>query len=235
MADDDDTIYIDVAARLDEKSVDEVEGKLKGKLSHVGDSIKDSLSTAFDSIGDRLGGAGGIGDKLHDTLAGAFSGKEWDNLGHHAGTALGRGVSDALKDVTSGNLGSVLGNFNPFGDVLGGALDKLGSRLDGLQKAGGSIGNVLSGNGTGNDLNNIIGGAKGLGLNIPGPINNISHVNDIINKMNEHPVRPKTGSRNTFQAWASPRTSSARVRRKSALRSTIGLPAVPRRPRRGTP
>lgn len=187
MASDDDTIYIDVVPKLDEGAADEIEGKLKGKLSHAADSLKDSLSTAFDSIGDRLGGAGGFGEKLHDTLAGAFSGKEWDDLSKRAGGALGGGIHDAIGDVLHGDFGNILGDFGKVGDVLGGAVDKLSSRLDGLGKAGGAIGNVLSGSGSGNDLNDIIGGAKDLGFKIPGPIGNLQHVNDAINKMNEHP------------------------------------------------
>ena len=82
MADDDSTIYIDVAARLDERSADEVEHRLRDKLSHVGDSVKDSLSTAFDSLGDHVKVLGGT---LHDALG--------DHLGGKGGGALGATAS----------------------------------------------------------------------------------------------------------------------------------------------
>lgn len=84
MADDDDsTIWIDVAARLDERSADEVEGKLRGKFSHVGDSLKDSLAGAVKGLGSTIHDV--LGDQLQDSLSGALSGREWDNLGKRAG------------------------------------------------------------------------------------------------------------------------------------------------------
>ncbi len=188
MADsDDDSIWIDVRPRLDDSAADSAVNKLRDKFSHAGDSLKDSLSTAFDSIGDHLGGVGGLGDKLHDTLAGALTGREWDNLGKQAGTALGQGVGEALKDITKGDFGNVFGEFKSVGDVLGGAVDKLSSKLDGLQKAGNAAGNVLSGNASGDDITDIIGGAKDLGFKIPGPVNNAIEAKKAIDKLNEHP------------------------------------------------
>jgi hypothetical protein len=59
MADDDDTIYVDVAARLDEASADKAVDKLRDKFSHAGDSIKDSLSGALGSVSDHVKDIGG--------------------------------------------------------------------------------------------------------------------------------------------------------------------------------
>ena len=198
MADDDSTIYIDVAARLDERSADEVEGKLRGKLSHVGDSLKDSLSGALDSLGDHLGGPGGLGDKLHDAISGAFSSRELDNLGQRAGTALGQGVGGALKDITQGNFGNVLGEFKSVGDVLSGALNKLSTKLDGLEKAGDSIGNVLSGEGSGDDATNILDGLKGLGVKLPGSVDSAVKGKELLDKLNEHPGQAEDWLDQTF-------------------------------------
>ena len=191
MADSDDEIYVDVVPKLDENAANEVEGKLRGKFSHVGDSLKDSLTSAVDSIGDHLGGAGGFGDKLQEMLAGSFSGREWDDLGKRAGGALGEGIGESLKDITSGNFGNILGEFGKVGDVLGSAVNQLSSKLDGLQKAGGALGNVLSGSGSGSDITDILGGAKGLGLNIPA-FNQAEHVKKVIDEMNKHPGKTES-------------------------------------------
>ncbi|MFZ0718119.1 MAG: hypothetical protein WAN02_28520, partial [Mycobacterium sp.] len=199
MASDEDAIFVDVVARADEASFDEVERSLK-------DRLKDATSGISDGLKDLVGGHGGvldnfkdefsgIGEKLHESISGALTGREWDSLGKQAGTALGQGVTDALKDVTHGNLGGVLDNFGHLGDVLGGAVDKITSKLDSLDKAGGAIGNVLSGKGSGNDLSDIIGGAKDLGLKIPGPINDLEAVSKVVDKLNEHPGQ--------FEDWMS--------------------------------
>ena len=196
---DDDVVYVDVVARADTASFDEVERSLK-------DRLKDATSGISDGLKDLMGGHGGvldnfkdefsgIGEKLHESISGALTGREWDSLGKQAGTALGQGVTDALKDITHGNLGGVLDNFGHLGDVLGGALDKVTSKLDSLDKAGGAIGNVLSGKGGGNDLSDIIGGAKDLGLKIPGPINDLEAVSKVVDKLNEHPGQ--------FEDWLS--------------------------------
>ena len=54
MADDDDTIYVDVAARFDEASADRAVDSLRDKFSHAGDSLKDSLSGALSSVSDHF-------------------------------------------------------------------------------------------------------------------------------------------------------------------------------------
>jgi hypothetical protein len=46
MASDDDTIYVDVAARLDEKAADQATGKLRDKFKGVGKHIGDAVGSA---------------------------------------------------------------------------------------------------------------------------------------------------------------------------------------------
>jgi hypothetical protein len=59
MADDEDAIYVDVKARLDEASADEVEEKLRDKLKgatkDLGRDIKDALGEAKDDVKDLFG------------------------------------------------------------------------------------------------------------------------------------------------------------------------------------
>lgn len=102
MADDDDTIYIDVAARLDEDSVDKETKRLRDRLK---DGVK---------------GAGkAISDVLHSELAGSLSeaiGPVARSAGEELAKELGSRAGDFLHDQLSGALKDVGVDFDDITD-----------------------------------------------------------------------------------------------------------------------
>jgi integrase len=128
MASDDDTIYVDVAARFDEASADKAVNEIKGKFAHAGDSIKDSLSGALGSVADHFKDLGGtlhdaLGDSLgkglpgarHTTatllmIAGVPEDVRMDILGH-AGAAVHRGYAHGTTALSRDHMNKALGEL----------------------------------------------------------------------------------------------------------------------------
>jgi hypothetical protein len=100
MASDDDVIYVDVAARLDEKTAEQATGKLRDKFKGAGKTIGDAL-------GSDLGQA--LTKELGDAL-----GSQVESLGKAAGERLGSAIGTGIKDLASG-----------VGIDLGGVADKI--------------------------------------------------------------------------------------------------------------
>lgn len=208
---DDDEIAVWVVPKLDEDAAEETEHKLRDRLSHATDGIKDGLqdlSEHFSGVGDKLkdtfkdslGGLfGGDHKDLLDGLIGHASGLEdlWDNLGQRAGSALGAGIGNAVHDVLGGNFGDafghgldpIIGEFQHVGDTIDKALGTLGTKLDGLKGIGEHAGNIVTGNSDSplDDITGVIDGAKGLGLHIPGPIGLVEDAKKTLDWLHEHP------------------------------------------------
>jgi len=89
MADDEDAIYVDVIARLDSASADEVEEKLRDKLkdatSGLGDSLKDALGHTGDFLKDAFS---------RDHVAGAIK-----DVREALGSDLGKEIAGGLRET----------------------------------------------------------------------------------------------------------------------------------------
>lgn len=106
MAEDDDTIYVDVAAKLDENVAEREVGKLRDKFKNAGKSIGNAFGT---DVGQELGQAlrariPAAVEGLGKTIGSAIGGDAGSEIGRAIGAALGRAGSSTfgeyLKDVT---------------------------------------------------------------------------------------------------------------------------------------
>ena len=120
MASDDDTIFVDVAARLDEKSADQTAGRLRDRFKNVGKSIGDAVGSELgQSVTHEIGDV--LGSKLND-------------LGKEAGERLGKVIGGGVKDLAS-----------DIGVDLGGIADKITGSFEGIQKITGALGSLKQG------------------------------------------------------------------------------------------
>lgn len=206
MADDDDSIFVDVVPRLDDHAADEAVGKLQEKFQDVTASLGKNLTTsatdAFHDIGARAQGWGDdVSRKLADTLSDAL---EQGRFGDIVGD-MGRTLKDSLGGV--GDIGGKLGDV--FGDLKSGdlregvgglsdvlkdlhidGLDKLSSALDGMGGKFDKINDLVSNAGkiaSGNPADMIQGAksvANGLGIPLPPEL---AAAKDALNYVNSNP------------------------------------------------
>lgn len=137
MADDDDTIYIDVKAKVDEASFDEAEGRLRDKFKDVGKNIGDSIKDATSSIGDHVKDVTkSIGDAFKDYLDQDIKDSVKD---------IGRGIRDEVKsgDVR-GALDDIEKTVRGTTDLITGLGEVFGVHLDNVGSIGHTIGDTLS-------------------------------------------------------------------------------------------
>src|SRR5581483_1694799 len=115
MADDDDVIYVDVAARLDENSAERATGRLRDKFKDAGGKIGDAFGSAFsrnaaDTLSnetDRIGNAlQDSADRIGDKFGSEFAHKTADQLDKILGKGvfpdLQKSLSDSLKNLDLG-------------------------------------------------------------------------------------------------------------------------------------
>ena len=125
MADDDDAIYVDVKARLDEASADGIAERLKDKLKDAGDAIGKAWGS---DIGKQLRET--IGDELRDV-----AGDVVPELAGKAGGWIGQHAHDALKDFGV-DVDKIVDRFQGAADVVrdaAPAIQKIGSAVDALR------------------------------------------------------------------------------------------------------
>lgn len=137
MADDDDTIWIDVKAKVDEASFDEAEGRLRDKFKDVGKNIGDSIKDATSSIGDHVKDVTkSIGDAFKDYLDQDIKDSVKD---------IGRGLRDEVKsgDVR-GALDDVEKTVRGTTDLITGLGEAFGVHLDDVGSIGHTIGDTIS-------------------------------------------------------------------------------------------
>lgn len=142
MADDDDTIFVDIAARLDEKSAEQATSKLRDKFKRTKVPVEPDLdeSATDKTVGrlrDRLKGAGkAVGDSISDALgdshlddaadkAAKKLGNRFKGLGDQLGKSLGEELGHVLG-TSDGDIGSSLGKV--FKDRFGGLNDILNGK-----------------------------------------------------------------------------------------------------------
>lgn len=128
MASDDDTIFVDVKAQFDERSADEVTGRLRDKLKDgvrgTGKAISDVLHS---ELAQDLGRS--IGPVAHDI--GVQLGKE---LGSKAGDFLHEQISDALKGVGV-DFDDIIDKAHELADEFGVDADSVGKLADAFKAA----------------------------------------------------------------------------------------------------
>lgn len=137
MADDDDTIFIEVKAKVDEASFDEAEGRLRDKFKDVGKNIGDSIKDATSSIGDHVKDVSrSIGDAFKDYL---------DQDVKDSIKDIGRGLRDEVKsgDVR-GALDDIEKTVRGTTDLITGIGEAFGVHLDNVGSIGHTIGDTIS-------------------------------------------------------------------------------------------
>jgi hypothetical protein len=159
MADDEDVIFVDVVARLDEGAAEEAAESLKDKFKDATEGVTDGLKGAADKIKDEFGS---IGDKFKDAFSRSLpkeldtaAEKVGDNVGDKISTSIGEklkeklgGAGGKLKDVFDDDLAKDLGK--EFGGQLGEVVTAaLGDTLPkGISESlGKAVGEAVSGKG----------------------------------------------------------------------------------------
>jgi len=149
---DEDAIYVDVIARLDEASADEVERKLRDKFKDAAKDLGDNVKGAFDHLGDHVkdafsrdnvkGAIENLGDDVKDVLSRDTVKGVFENLGDHVKDAFSRdNFSGAITHVRDA-FGSDLGK-----EIVGGLKEALTSLTShDLQAGVGGLNTLLGGN-----------------------------------------------------------------------------------------
>jgi len=156
MASDDDTIWVEVRARADEASFDQVEHTLRDKLKGAAEGVTDGFRDLEGKLKDRFEG---LGDGVKDVLKDVFSHelpKEFDT----------EGIGDKLGSSIGDKIGSALGNSLPkeLSSILGGTFDNIAKDLGG--KLGSAIGSGV------NDL------GKSFGVDLGGIADTVGDITD---------------------------------------------------------
>lgn len=127
MAEDDSTIWVDIAPRLDEReaerSVDKLRDKFRDASHSIGDSLKDASRGAFDSLEQ---GAERWASNMAKTLDHGGIGEALDKIGLQA-----KGVTDVVAGIGEA-FGLHLDSVQGFGKTIGDALSGAGKAADSL-------------------------------------------------------------------------------------------------------
>lgn len=192
MASDDDTIFVDVKAQFDERSADEVTGRLRDKLK------------------DGVRGTGkAISDVLHSELAqdlGRSIGPVAHDIGVQLGKELGSKAGDLLHEQMSNALAAIGVDFDGIIDKAHGLADEFGVDADSV----GKIADAFKAAKIGDQAKAFGDLASALGK-VPGPIGEVAQQSKGLLDTYDHlkgDIKDTTGLFSTF-ADGAPRFATA--------------------------
>lgn len=168
MADDDDTIYVDVKLQVDDASAEEASTRLRDRFKGVGSKIGSAVSSD-------------LGKSLTHELGSSIRGP-LEQLGKEAGAELGKAIGGGIKSLAS-DIGLDLGGVTDSIGSLIGDVSNATSAVSGLR---GAFGALKSGD-TKKGLDDISESLKKVGIdakNLPGPLGQVTgKVEDLGSKL----------------------------------------------------
>lgn len=133
MADDEDAIYVDVIARLDEASADEAAGKLRDKFKDVAKNAGDSIKDATKSIGKH------VKEYLDEDVKNSIK----DIFGTNLRDEIERGNFKGAVDDLNSTIGATTDLVTGLGEAFGANMDGIGEMSRAITDNISDIGNVL--------------------------------------------------------------------------------------------